>query len=60
MKSLLEWLIGCWSTCDECSWFRLLVNVISCLLRTIIIISLVYVFAQVGGDALREMAYPGS
>jgi len=36
---LVSWLTGCWY-CQDCGWFGLAVNVVSCVLRAAIIVAI--------------------
>ena len=54
MKSLIEWLTACWY-CETCTWFMLLVSVVSCVIRAAIVIAILYAIATWGMGALSEV-----
>ena len=54
MRTLIEWLTACW-VYDDCSPAAVWANVISCVVRALILLVLIYVVYRVGGLTLDAL-----
>lgn len=55
VKAFVNWITACWA-CDICTWFQLVVSVVSCTIRTVITIAILYAAVHYGGkELIREM-----
>lgn len=59
LTKLISWLTDCWTPCDNPTGAQLVANVISCVLRAVIILAILYTVARLGDGALNAIQYTG-
>lgn len=55
VDKLITWITACWY-CETCTWFMLLASVVSCIVRALITIAILYAVARFGVGVVNEVA----